>query len=356
MAFLDRVFVHALNTVKRIPRTGSARPPPAARLKLYGLYKQSMEGDVEGVMRRPEGNGLDEDAEREKWYDSVSCSFAVRLPPDRIARFKTGTLTLSHCDDRDAWSSNHSLSRTEAKRHYISTLIETMHKYASTTTESRELVAELEFVWDQVKSNPASSSASSPGQRTGDSAHQGQQMRSAFGGTGPESSKRKETESGDLRVLRPVSDADEEQIEDGDEFEEARSGLTDDEDKEDRVPPAKEPRSRDLDIRNRKWRKRVEQAIIKMTAEVAALREQLEAKSMFAGRPRRKLWAWMVWITLATIKHVLIDTAVFLLLYVWFRRKDDQRLEIGLKLLARAAASKTQHIKLPRRMQPNPKG
>lgn len=63
----DRVFVHALNTVKRIPRTGSARPPPSARLKLYGLYKQSMEGDVERVMSRPpQGRGVDE-AEREKW-------------------------------------------------------------------------------------------------------------------------------------------------------------------------------------------------------------------------------------------------------------------------------------------------
>jgi acyl-CoA-binding protein len=61
------VFVHALNTVKRIPRTGSARPPSEDRLKLYGLYKQSMEGNVKGVMRRPEGQGVEEEAEREKW-------------------------------------------------------------------------------------------------------------------------------------------------------------------------------------------------------------------------------------------------------------------------------------------------
>lgn len=65
---IDRVFVHALNTVKRIPRTGSARPPPSDRLKLYGLYKQSMEGDVQGVMTRPEGQGVDAAAEQEKWY------------------------------------------------------------------------------------------------------------------------------------------------------------------------------------------------------------------------------------------------------------------------------------------------
>lgn len=59
--------MHALNTVKRIPRTGSARPPPSDRLKLYGLYKQSMEGDVKGVMARPEGEGVDAAAELEKW-------------------------------------------------------------------------------------------------------------------------------------------------------------------------------------------------------------------------------------------------------------------------------------------------
>ena len=64
---IDRVFVHALATVKRIPRTGSARPPPSDRLKLYGLYKQSTEGDVEGTSRRPEGNDQDAINERDKW-------------------------------------------------------------------------------------------------------------------------------------------------------------------------------------------------------------------------------------------------------------------------------------------------
>ncbi|KAI9852060.1 MAG: Autophagy protein 37, partial [Thelocarpon superellum] len=96
----DRVFVHALNTVKKIPRTGSARPPPADRLKLYGLYKQSMEGDVAGVMGRPQGDREDTSAEREKW---------------------------------DAWNRHKGLSKTEAKRRYITILIETMHKYASNT-------------------------------------------------------------------------------------------------------------------------------------------------------------------------------------------------------------------------------
>lgn len=38
----DRVFAHALQTVRKIPKTGSARPPAEDRLRLYGLYKQSM--------------------------------------------------------------------------------------------------------------------------------------------------------------------------------------------------------------------------------------------------------------------------------------------------------------------------
>jgi acyl-CoA-binding protein len=74
---VDRVFVHALNTVKRIPRTGTARPPAAERLKLYGLYKQSMEGDVEGVMDRPVGNTADVYAECEKWYAGPSAFLSL---------------------------------------------------------------------------------------------------------------------------------------------------------------------------------------------------------------------------------------------------------------------------------------
>ena len=100
---LDRVFVHALNTVKKIPKTGAARPPSGDRMRLYGLYKQAMEGDVDGVMERPNAySGLTVDElrrEQDKW---------------------------------DAWNAQRGLGRTEAKRRYIESLIETMHTYATT--------------------------------------------------------------------------------------------------------------------------------------------------------------------------------------------------------------------------------
>jgi acyl-CoA-binding protein len=65
-----------------------------------------MEGDVDGVMERPMsvGDGEMEDDDVRK---------------DR--------------DKYDAWDAQRGLSRTEAKRRYIEALIETMHKYASTT-------------------------------------------------------------------------------------------------------------------------------------------------------------------------------------------------------------------------------
>lgn len=81
---IDRVFSHALNTVNKI-RTGSQKPPSATRLRLYGLYKQAMgaqcqqeardktrltrtEGDVDGIMDRPEGDSEQDQRAREKWY------------------------------------------------------------------------------------------------------------------------------------------------------------------------------------------------------------------------------------------------------------------------------------------------
>lgn len=101
---VDRVFVHALNTVKKIPKTGASRPPPSERLRLYGLYKQAMEGDVDGVMEQPTpvpGLTADElQRERDKWH---------------------------------AWNSQKGLTRTEAKRGYVEVLIETMHRYATTS-------------------------------------------------------------------------------------------------------------------------------------------------------------------------------------------------------------------------------
>lgn len=51
----------------------------------------------------------------------------------------------------DAWKREQGLLRTEAKRQYILYLIDTMRVYASSTIEARELLAELEYLWNQIK-------------------------------------------------------------------------------------------------------------------------------------------------------------------------------------------------------------
>ncbi|KAJ5361257.1 hypothetical protein N7541_002101 [Penicillium brevicompactum] len=318
---VDRVFVHALNTVKRIPRSGTARPPSAERLKLYGLYKQSMEGDVEGVMDRPIGNTPEVHSECEKW---------------------------------DAWYAQRDLSRTEAKRRYISTLIDTMHQYASHTSEARELVAELEFVWDQIKFNVSSSSSSSPLNTVGVPPL----SRSAYGSIGgrlADEYERPLRDSRDsrLRVLSPVSqpedrsDIDQED-EDEDEFEEARDSLyeqdeadnsttthTDVSPKHTRRPTLGSIGSSGAGLRSHsnahsnshsglpgpkdgRWRRRVEQALTKMTAEIAAVREQMETRSV-AQRRRNGLWAWVKWMVWVAVRQILVDIAMLGMLLIWMR-------------------------------------
>ncbi|KAI3144873.1 hypothetical protein CBS147325_5058 [Penicillium roqueforti] len=369
---VDRVFVHALNTVKRIPRTGTARPPAAERLALYGLYKQSMEGDVEGVMDRPIGNTPEVHAECEKW---------------------------------DAWYAQRDISRTEAKRRYISTLIHTMHQYASQTPEARELVAELEFVWDQIKFNTSSSSTSSPVNTVGVPPL----SRSAYGSIAGRMAeedydrpdRRDDTSRRDrdsrLRVLSPMSQPEEEEYyrrrrgsdenhkdgsphnededEDEEEFEEARDSLYEERDQDDhdhddpdhasshsntdththtdvsshhrpkhRRNPASgisidssgnglphsrhshsEPASKDS-----RWRRRVEQALTKMTAEIAAVREQMEARSI-AHRRRSGLLAWVKWMIWVAVRQILFDIAMLGMLLIWMRLRGDRRVENRLK-------------------------
>ncbi|PWY73098.1 hypothetical protein BO94DRAFT_500610 [Aspergillus sclerotioniger CBS 115572] len=334
---VDRVFVHALNTVKRIPRTGTARPPASERLKLYGLYKQSMEGDVEGVMDRPVGNTADVYMECEKW---------------------------------DAWYAQRDLSRTEAKRRYISTLIETMHNYASQTAEARELVAELEFVWDQIKSSPSSLSSQ-------ELTSHGSDARVQSSLTRPEYEQLLASARGDsrLRVLSPVSQPEggfrrqmEEQRDGGEEEEEeevyaeAQDNLFENEEEDNEHEdhdrdeaheyqhqsynlPDREGSDRHHShhshheeigerrppVDDRRWRRRVEQALTKMTAEIAAVREQMEARAL-AHRRRSSIWAWLKWLVWVTARQIVVDLALLGMLLVWMRMRGDRRLEEKLKV------------------------
>ncbi|KAI1179894.1 acyl-CoA binding protein [Nemania sp. FL0916] len=269
---VDRVFVHALNTVKKIPKTGATRPPSSDRLRLYGLYKQAMEGDVDGVMERPRsGSGIGADElqrEKDKW---------------------------------DAWNSQSGLSRTEAKRRYVEALIDTMHRYAN-TPDATELVGELEFVWNQIKNNSPSSSNSSPKGQS--SLSDSRRIQRPLSGT-----------DGPMKVLSPMSEDDA-----------AEGQYRDDEEEEAEGEYVK---------KGDRWSRKVERALGRLSAEIAALREQITTGREWRAKKERTVPAQIGWVLMLITKHFAIDVFILAVVLIWMRRRKDRRLEDQVRAMLR---------------------
>ncbi|KAK5081091.1 hypothetical protein LTR70_008598 [Exophiala xenobiotica] len=384
-----RVFVHALATVRRLPRTGSSRPPPASRLRLYGLYKQSMEGDVLAILPRPTLPITSPDPNNANTNNTVH-RYASRDLRTREAQ--------AEIEKWDAWNACAGVGRTEAKRQYISTLIETMKEYASGTAESRELVSELEFVWNQIReqsgSEPDHNSGSSgsgdkespskklewAGMRLGRTQSAVNSMdfdskRPSIGSSGGQlggmglsqsrqesaTQKRlKRTESG-LRVLSPVSQGDSASIvEPVDAEEEHRSG---DEDGDLDTAPTS-PRAQrnqqstaanvlppsDRDDPNSSlaaWQRNLDEHLHALKTEIAALREQLSANHLLSSSTysvgaayytmsmrqrivhRAKLFIRTY--TAFFIKQLFVQFGMLALVLVWGRFQGDLRIEAWVK-------------------------
>jgi hypothetical protein len=248
----------------------------------------------------------------------------------------------------DAWNACAGMSRTEAKRRYITTLIDTMKVYASGTAESRELVSELEFVWNQIRSQSGSEEEEGGESPTRQLERAGLTHAESYSsippgrGLGPGGGE----EGSRLRVLSPVSRVDSGDIiegEDVDSPEPERGGDREDEDED--FKDARDgsedigsdrPKPRDDDeyaARNLKWRRRIEAALTNMTAEIAALREQLSDSRVFGTATKRRsgLWAWLKWLVWAALRQVAVNViliGVFVLLGRW---KGDKRAEEWVK-------------------------
>jgi acyl-CoA-binding protein len=275
-------------------------------MRLYGLYKQAMEGDVDGVMERPSatsatGPGSSEDLVREQ-------------------------------DKWDAWNSQKGLNRTEAKRRYVEVLVETMHKYAN-TPNALELVSDLEFVWNQVKSNSPSSAESSSGQ----SGPAGGEQRTGGGVRGIIAStvlRRFQPATsgteGPMKVLSPMSEEDESERR---LAELAEQGEDD---------------TGEYVRRNDKRSKRMERAIVRLSAEIAALREQIATGREWRARKEQGVFAWVSWFFWAVTKHITLDVVALLLLLLWMRKRRDRRFEDHVRAILRLAREYIRRI-LPAR-------
>lgn len=172
-------------------------------------------------------------------------------------------------------------------------------------------MAELEFVWDQIKNNSASSSISSPGRERGQFSEPRRFQRPQSGSDGP------------MKVLSPMSQDDEDEIEVERKLEHEEQAVVEGEEHKDDEydDPDKEKR------RIKRWRRKVEVTLLKMTAEMAALREQIETGRDWRIRRQRSLGAWLGWLIWVTFRHFLLDAILMGLVLLWMRKRKDRRLE-----------------------------
>ena len=281
----------------------------------------------------------------------------------------------------DAWRDNEGLSRTEAKRRYIEKLIETMHKYASQTDEAKQLVEELEFVWDQIKSNSQHSSSehSSPLRNVERSGYlQSERSGEDHGMTSSSAAAMDSATAGanrPLRILSPVSQADEEEaLEEEDQEEEFVDApfsqvdpgdLHNSEQEEDggvhdpRTASNEGPRARQIQTSSSpgdaRWRKRVENGLFKLTTEVAALREQLENHRFIKNQKRKSFFRWVLRLGWWVTSFVLADAAVLWIVILYMRRKQDRRLEGAVRVLLGDAVAQVQRVASDVKMHTLPK-
>jgi hypothetical protein len=81
------------------------------------------------------------------------------------------------------------------------------------------------------------------------------------------------------------------------------------------------------DKKTKKWRKTVEQALVKMTAEIAALREQISTGREYQGKKRRSPGRWLAWFIWLVVQHFLVDLVIMGILLLWLRKRKDRRIE-----------------------------
>lgn len=166
-------------------------------------------------------------------------------------------------------------------------------------------------MWDQIKNNSASSSGSSPGRRVPSYTTQTRQFAQPLSGN-----------DGPMRVLSPMSQDDEAERESG-----RRLGYNDGYEEEEEEVGEGEFGGADKGKKTGRWRRTVEQALVKMTAEVAALREQIATGREYQGKKRRSFGRWVAWFLWLGIRHLLVDMIVLGIVLLWMRKRKDRRLE-----------------------------
>lgn len=76
-----------------------------------------------------------------------------------------------------------------------------------------------------------------------------------------------------------------------------------------------------------RWQRKMERALTKLSAEVAALREQISTGREWKSKKERSYPAWIGWLVWVIMKHLVVDCIILGIILVWMRRRKDRRLE-----------------------------
>jgi len=163
-----------------------------------------------------------------------------------------------------------------------------------------------------------------------------------------------------MRTLSPVSQGEEKLEEEREEFvdapaysqyegeggdpEEAGQSRTGYDGAEDERPTDQRPKPRRQASGDGQWRRRIESALVKVSNEVAALREQLESRSYIAQRRRHSLLGWISRLSWFFVRLIVTDVFLLWLVILVLRRRKDRRLEGAVRVLLGDAVAQMQKV------------
>lgn len=84
-----------------------------------------------------------------------------------------------------------------------------------------------------------------------------------------------------------------------------------------------------------RWSTKVERALVRLSAEIAALREQITTGREWRSRRERTLRARIGWFLWIVAKHLALDLTVIAFVLLWMRRRKDRRLEDQVRAILR---------------------
>ena len=79
--------------------------------------------------------------------------------------------------------------------------------------------------------------------------------------------------------------------------------------------------------RGNRWQRKLERALTKMSAEVAALREQITTGREWRAQKEKSFKTWVRWLSIMVMKHLAADLVILAIILLWMRKRKDRRLE-----------------------------